>query len=226
MMALERPGGSGDGGEFADRVELDGVQGDFELPDLSGHFRWSQDWGHVQAAGILRQIQWSDNNNDAYNLGGSDTGWGINLSGNLKIGPHVLRGSVVYGEGIQNYMNDATIDIGVVKNFSNPVKPIYGEAIPMWGIVAFLDLNWSDEWTSTIGYSMLDTDPTDGQSASSFERGQYALGNIMYHPTPSVFYALELQWGDRDNFSDGFSSNDTRIQFSAKYNFSKSFGAN
>jgi hypothetical protein len=123
-------------------------------------------------------------------------------------------------------MNDATIDIGVVENFSNPVKPIYGEAIPMLGIVAFLDLNWSDEWTSTIGYSMLDSDPTNGQSPSSFEKGQYALGNIMYHPNPNVFYALELQWGQRDNFSDGFSSDDTRIQFSAKYNFSKSFGGN
>lgn len=73
---------------------------------------------------------------------------------------------------------------------------------------------------------MLDNDPTDGQSSSSFEKGQYALANILYHPTPGVFYGVEVQWGQRDNFSDGFSSNDTRIQVSAKYNFSKSFGDN
>ena len=224
MISLEKPGGSGDGGRFADRVELEGVSSDFELPDLSAHYRYSQDWGHVQVAGILRQIEWNDLNDDAYDLSGSDTGWGINLSANYRIGPHVLRGSVVYGEGIQNYMNDATVDIGVVENFTDPVRPIYGEAIPMLGIVAFLDLNWSEQWTSTIGYSMLDNDPTDGQSPASFEKGQYALANILYHPTPSVFYGVELQWGQRDNFSDGFSSNDTRIQFSAKYNFSKSFG--
>jgi len=226
MMSLEKPGGSGDGGRFADRVELEGVSSDFELPDLSAHYRYSQDWGHVQVAGILRQIKWNDLNEDAYDLGGSDTGWGINLSGNYKIGPHVLRGSVVYGEGIQNYMNDATVDIGVVENFSDPVRPIYGEAIPMWGIVAFLDLNWSEQWTSSIGYSLLDNDPTDGQSPGSFKKGQYALANILYHPTPSVFYGVELQWGQRNNFSDGFSSSDTRIQFSAKYSFSKSFGDN
>jgi len=225
-MSLERPGASGDGGKFSDRVELDGVNGDFELPDLSGHFRWAQDWGHVQVAGILRDISWTDNNDDGIDLSGDDLGWGINVSGNYKIGPHVLRGSMVYGEGVQNYMNDATVDIGVVENFSDPVRPIYGEAIPMLGIVAFLDLNWSEQWTSTIGYSMLDNDLPDGQSPSSYEKGQYALTNILYHPIPNVFYGLELQWADRSNFTDGFSSDDIRLQFSAKYNFGGSFKVN
>ena len=214
-IALERPGASGDGGRFADRVELQDVRGDFELPDLAAHYRWADDWGHVQAAGILRRIKWNDLNDDDYDLGGSDTGWGVNLSGHYNIGRHILRGSVVFGEGIQNYMNDATVDIGVVENFSDPVKPIYGEAIPMLGIVAFLDLNWSEQWTSTVGYSMLDTDPTGGQSASSYEKGQYALANILYHPHPNLFYGVELQWGKRNNFADGFSSDDVLLQFSA-----------
>ena len=56
-VSLERPGGSGDGGRFADRVELEGVQSDFELPDLAAHFRWVQDWGHLQFAGIVRRIE-------------------------------------------------------------------------------------------------------------------------------------------------------------------------
>ena len=34
---------------------------------------------------------------------------------------------------------------------------------------------------------------------------------------------VELQWGDRENFTDGFSSDDFRVQFSFKYNFSKTF---
>jgi hypothetical protein len=225
-FALERPGASGDGGKFEDRVELSGITSDFDLPDLTGHYRWAQDWGHVQVAGILRQIEWNDNLADQYDLSGSESGWGINLSTNYKVGRHVFRGSVVYGEGIQNYMNDATVDIGVVENFSNPTKPIYGEAIPMLGLVAFMDLNWSDQWTSTIGYSMLDNDLPNGQSASSYEKGQYALANIQYHPVPNVMYGMELQWGERANFTDGFKSDDTRLQFSARYNFGKTFGGN
>ena len=225
-ISIERPGASGDGGKFADRVELEGVTGDFELPDLAAHYRWSQDWGHIQAAGILRKIKWNDLNDDEFDLSGSETGWGINLSGNYRIGPHVLRGSVIYGEGIQNYMNDASVDIGVVENFTDPVRPIYGETIPLLGIVAFLDLNWSDEWTSTIGYSMQDNDLPDGQSPSSFEKGQYALANILWHPVPEFFVGPEIQWAKRSNFTDGFTSDDLRVQVSAKWNFSKSFGAN
>ena len=225
-ISIERPGASGDGGKFADRVELEGVKGDFELPDLAAHYRWARDWGHIQLAGILRSIEWNDLNDDEFDLSGSETGWGFNLSGNYRIGPHVLRGSVVYGEGIQNYLNDPSVDIGIVENFGDPVRPIYGETIPLLGIVAFLDLNWSDEWTSTIGYSMQDNDLPNGQSPSSFEKGQYALANILWHPVPEFFVGPEIQWAKRDNFSDGFSSDDLRIQVSAKWNFSKSIGAN
>ena len=34
----------------------------------------------------------------------------------------------------------------------------------------------------------------------------------------------EFQWGQRDNFSDGFAVDDYRIQFSFKYNFSFMLG--
>ena len=224
-ISLEKPGASGDEGEFADRVELEDIKGDFELPDLAGHFRLARDWGHVQVAGILRQIKWVDLNDDGIDLSGDELGWGINLSGNYKLGRHVFRGSVVYGEGIQNYMNDATVDIGVVET-TDPARPLTGETIPMLGIVAFLDLNWSEKWTSTIGYSILDMDLPNGQSPSAFEKGQYALTNLIYHPVPQVLYGVELQWAQRDNFSDGFSSDDVRVQFSAKYNFSLSLGGN
>ncbi len=226
MVALERPGASGDQGKYDENPGLDGVQGHFPLPDLSAHYRYQQDWGHVQVAGILRKIEWKDLNDDPYNLSGSATGWGINLSTNINLGPHVFRGSVVYGDGIQNYMNDATSDIGIKDNFQNPLKPVVGTALPVLGIVAFLDLNWSEQWTSTVGYSLLDMNNSNGQSPDAFNKGQYALANILYHPVPNVFFGPELQWARRDNYLDGFSSDDFRIQFSAKYSFGKSFGGN
>jgi hypothetical protein len=223
-IALERPGASADQGVYEDRVELQGVTARFPLPDVSAQFRWAKGWGHVQVAGILRQMKWDDNNDDQYDLTGDDTGWGINLSTNLKVRKHVFRGQVAFGEGVQNYWNDAPVDIGIRNNFSNPVTPIVGEALPILGIVAFVDLNWSDEWTSTVGYSLVDIDNTDGQTPAAFKKGQYALANILYHPTPDVFLGPEIQWGKRENFRDGFTSDDLRIQFSAKYNFKMSFG--
>jgi hypothetical protein len=226
MMALERPGASGDQGKYDENPGLEGVRGRFPLPDLSAHFRYQQDWGHVQVAGILRKIEWEDLNDDQYDLSGSATGWGINLSTNLNLGRHVFRGSLLYGEGVQNYMNDATVDIGIRDNFQNPLKPVVGTALPVLGIVAFLDLNWNERWSSTVGYSLLDMDNSDGQSPDAFNKGQYALANILYHPTTSMLMGPELQWAKRDNYLDGFSSDDFRIQFSMKYSFSKTFGGN
>jgi hypothetical protein len=131
---------------------------------------------------------------------------------------------VVFGEGIQNYMNDAPVDVGIQNNFSNPVTPVVGKALPLVGIVAFLDLNWYAKWTSTVGYSMLDIDNSNAQSPSAFKKGQYALANLLYYPAKNVFLGPEIQWGKRENFSDGFTSDDFRIQFSAKYNFNLSLG--
>ena len=121
-------------------------------------------------------------------------------------------------------MNDAPVDVGIENNLGNSRTPIVGKALPLLGIVAFLDLNWNANWTSTVGYSMIDIDNSDGQSDDAFKRGQYALANLLYYPTPSVFLGPEIQWGKRENFRDGFTSDDFRIQFSAKYNFKLSLG--
>ena len=89
----------------------------------------------------------------------------------------------------------------------------------MLGIVSFLDHEWSQKFTSSIGYSMVNIDNSDGQTPSAFHRGQYALANLLYHPVKSVMMGGELQWGRRANDSDGFKYNDYRIQFSFKYSF-------
>lgn len=223
-VSLERPGASGDEGRFADRVELDDIQGDFEVPDIAAHFRWVDDWGHVQVAGILRKIKWNDLNDDQFDLSGDETGWGINLSTNVKFGPHVLRASIVHGEGIQNYMNDAAADIGVVTNFTNPVRPILGKTIPLTAVTAFFDINWSEEWTSTVGFSIQDNDLPNGQSDDAFQTGTYALANLLWHPIPNVMVGTELQYAERENFLDNFTSDDFRVQFSAKWSFQAVIG--
>ena len=56
-VALERPGASGDQGVYADRVELEGIRARFPLPDFSGAYKYTQDWGYVRAAGMLRPHQ-------------------------------------------------------------------------------------------------------------------------------------------------------------------------
>jgi nucleoside-specific outer membrane channel protein Tsx len=121
-------------------------------------------------------------------------------------------------------MNDSPVDIGIVNNLSNPVTPILGKPIPIVGIVAFLDHTWNEKFSTAIGYSMQDNDNTEAQNADAFHVGHYALGNLLYYPAPNVMVGGELQWGRRENFSDGFHSDGFKLQFSFKYNFSYKLG--
>jgi hypothetical protein len=223
-LALERPGASADGGVYADRIELQDVRGRFPLPDLSAEYRRAAPWGYVELAGILRWIEWEDQGTDAFDLSGDALGWGLNLSSNLKFGTgNVARLQLVYGEGVQNYMNDAPADIGIENNPGNATAPVKGVALPVLGVVAFLDHNWNDRFSTAIGYSMVDIDNSPQQAPSAYKKGQYALGNLLYYPVKNVMMGAELQWGTRENFSDGWDTEDYRIQFSFKYNFSKVF---
>jgi hypothetical protein len=194
------------------------------MPDISSHLRIADTWGHVQIGAIFRKMKWDDTLNDQFNLDGDAIGWGINASSNIKFAKDVVRLQVVFGEGIQNYLNDAPADVGIVNDPSNPATPIRGKAIPMIGTVAFLDHTWNDKFTSTIGYSRLDIDNTDGQAPDAFRLGQYALTNVLYAPAAGVILGPEFQWGQRQNNSDGWTANDYRVQFSFKYNFSAEVG--
>ena len=136
----------------------------------------------------------------------------------------MIRLQLVFGEGIQNYMNDSPVDIGIVSNLGNPVTPILGKPIPIVGLVAFLDHTWNEKFSSTVGYSWQDNDNTDGQTPDAFKIGHYALGNLLYYPVPNVMVGGEFQWGRRENFSDGFQSDGVKLQFSFKYNFSWKLG--
>ena len=225
VLAVERPGASGDQGIYANRLELQNIKPRFPLPDFSGAYKFTEKWGYVRAAGMLRVIKWDDVLDDQFDLSGDATGWGLNLSSNVKAGASdTIRLQVVFGEGIQNYMNDAPVDIGIVNNFQNPVTPITGEPLPIVGIVAFLDHTWNERFTSSVGYSRTDIDNTEGQAADAYKAGQYALGNLLYTPVPNVMVGGELQWGRRENFSDGFHSDGFKLQFSFKYNFSYKVG--
>src|SRR5262249_12486757 len=154
------------------------------------------------------------------------TGWGASLSSNIKWRDNldVIRLQVNYGEGIENYFNDAPVDVGVCRNFNNPRTPVCGEALPIFGAVAFLDHGWNSRWTTSIGWSMVNITNSDLQVAEAYHNGQYGTLNLLYTPVRNVMIGGELQFGRRVNFADDFSFNDYRAQFSFKYSFDKIIG--
>ncbi|GIK61158.1 MAG: hypothetical protein HND39_01695 [Ignavibacteriota bacterium] len=230
-FALERPGASADGGVYSEILQQQNIDAQFPVPDFSAEYRSAHDWGYVELAGIVRYMKWKDQGADSIDLSGDAIGWGLNLSSNIKITQNdIARLSVLYGAGVQNYMNDATVDVGI-ETTNDPEKPVKGVAIPLLGVVAFLEHNWSDKFATAIGYSMLSMDNTNGQSYGAFKMGNYAIGNLIYYPVENVMMVAELQYGNRDNFNNLEAGQEypeeylktsdiLKLQFSFKYNFS------
>ena len=220
-VAIENPGASGDAGRLANRVELSNVVGRFPAPDFTGHYRMGRGWGYIQVGGALRYLAWDDRIEDQFDLSGHVWGWGISLSSNVKpTSNDVLRLQVIYGKGVENYFNDAPIDVGAETNPGNPRTPITGEALQDVGLSAYLDHAWNSRWSSAVGYALVNIKNSDLQLPAAFHEGQYASANLLWTPVTNVMMGGEFQWAHRENFSDGFESSDRRLQFSFKYSFS------
>lgn len=223
-FALERPGASADQGQYGTLIQSVGISPRLSVPDFSAEYRRATRFGYVELAGILRSASWEDQN-DSLDLDGNALCYGVNLTSNIKYGDKgsTVRFGLVYGAGIQNYMNDATSDIGVRAVEGNAKKPIEGYALPMIGGSLFVDHFWSPKASTTIGGSFIDIDLDDSSDSSSFKMGRYALANIMFYPVPDVMWGVEVQYGGRDNFKDDWSYDAVRVQASFKYNFGNSF---
>jgi hypothetical protein len=225
-VALEHPGASGDAGLYADRVQISNIKPRFPWPDLSSGFRLGTKWGYVKVAGIVRDIYWEQIPTDTFDLSGHVTAWGGSLSSNIKFHKalDVIRLQVVYGKGIQNYFNDAPVDVGAKRDFGNLRTPLAGVPLPIFGAVTYADLTWSEHFASSIGWSMVNITNSDAQLPSAFHNGQYASANFLWTPVKNVLMGVELQYGGRKNFSDDFHFDDYRLEVSFRYSFSKTLG--
>lgn len=228
-VAVEKPGNDIDAGNIR-RVSPElgaNIQGTEELPDLTAHVRYGADWGHFQLAGILRKVGFETIGTPDNRPKNSKMGWGVNASANVKtFGKDVLHLSAVYGEGIASYMNDGGTDLGPKVRVGSPVVPggppvvtLRGDVVPLLGLVAYYDHYWNDEFSSSIGWSMVDVDNTSFQEPTAFNRAQYASANLLWTPDTRILIGGEFLWGQLKDFS-GNKGDDLRLQFSFKYNFS------
>lgn len=227
-VAIENPSNDIDSGQFREVADFPGAQGDQEWPDLTAQFRMTRDWGHAQIAGILRWVGTEViGDTGGGDLGviydDDDTGWGINLTTVINVFERdAIRAGYVFGEGIASYMNDGGMDAGPDQGLL-PDGSLPGgthiDAVELTGLSLYYDHWWNDQWSSSAGYSYTEVDNTVGQLDDTYEKGQYASANLLYYPVENVLVGAELIWGQLD-VKDGRDNDDTRLQFSFKYNFS------
>ena len=219
-IALEKPSNDIDVGVVR---ELDpalgsNIQNDEKWPDLTAQYYYSSGWGHVQLAGIARDVGF-DTRGTLNNQPKNDRlGWGVNLSGHIALfEKDKLIGSGVYGQGIATYMNDGGVDLAP-GGTPQAVKP---QAVPLTGVMGYYDHYWNDQLSTSLGYSLTQVANTTFQQASAFKRGEYASINLLYTPTAKILIGGEMLWGKRTDFG-GQHGDDVRFQFTVKYDFGAS----
>jgi hypothetical protein len=225
-VAIEKPGNDIDAGQIREFDPALGaaIRNDEKIPDFTAHYRYNGDWGHVQLAGILRRVGYETLDTANYVPKGHQTGWGVNLTSNLKVfSKDVIHLGGVYGKGIASYMNDGGTDLGpagqVVIQPDGSLAGLSAQVVPLYGLTAYYDHYWSDTLSSSIGWSQTKVDNLTFQSADAFNFGQYASVNLLWTPAKRIMMGAEFLWGKRkDNY--GAEGDDTRLQLSFKYAFS------
>ncbi|HEY2753291.1 DcaP family trimeric outer membrane transporter [Phenylobacterium sp.] len=232
-IALEKPSNDVDAGQIREfDPELgNSIQGHEDYPDLTGHWRYSDDWGHIQLGAILRQVGFDSAGTPDNEPKGHKTGWGVNLTGNIKTwNKDTLHLGVVYGEGIATYMNDGGVDLGP-KGAPIVTQPIGGgpvviqagtlapDVVPLLGLLIYYDHYWTDKFSTSLGWSETKVDNLSFQAPNAFQSGQYASINLLWAPDKRILMGAEYIWGRREDHN-GQSGQDNRIQASFKYSFS------
>ena len=226
-IGIEEPSNDVDTGQIREfDPELgDQIQSNEEVPNLVAHWRTKGDWGHVQVAGILRSLGYDTKGTPKNEPKGDELGWGVNLSGTVNTwGKDKILWQYVYGHGIASYMNDGGMDLAPKGRLPTATDPgnASAEAIPLTGIVAYYDHYWNEEFSTSFGYSTTFVDNSNLQTPDTYKSGQYASVNLLYYPVTNVMIGGEVIWGDLE-FKDGSTQDDTRFQFSIKYNWGKTF---
>lgn len=222
--ALEKPGNDIDPGNIRtlDPELGSSIQNDEKLPDLTGQYRYTGDWGHVQLAGIVRRVGFETLGTVDNQPKNHKTGWGVNLSSNIKVfSKDVIHLAAVYGEGIASYMNDGGTDLGPRGQLQpdGTIAGLRAGAVPTLGLVAYYDHYWNDVLSTSIGWSQHRQYNLSFQAPEAFASGQYASVNLLWTPHKRILMGGEFLWGQRKD-NDGSKGDDSRLQFSFKYAFS------
>ena len=187
------------------------------LPDLAGHVRWNQDWGHLQLGAVVRYLEFDPNTGGREN----GLGYGLNLSGSyktIKLNEKQFDSilfQIAGGNGIARYIND-TGGLGLDGVIVAPGDDL--QALNAVAAMLAYQHWWSAKWGSTFGYSFVMLDDEAGQAGTDYQSGQYAVVNLRYYPTDRVMLGGEVLYGVREDV-DGSTGDDLRLQFSAQYKF-------
>lgn len=196
-----------------------------ELPDFTASYTYSDDFGYIKSAMILRKLGYEAT---ASKTKDTTLGWGLNISGNVSITTDdSVQFQLAHGEGIGRYINDTCcsyysdeadgtggtggIDGGLDANGDLT-------AIPVTAGFIYYNKHWNKKWSSAIGYSFLSVDNLATQKDKALKNSTYTSTNLIWYPTSQVKAGIEILYGDVQSNS-GLTADDYRVQMSVGFKY-------
>ena len=185
------------------------VSDDGAMPDFVMRYNKKDSWGHVGVAGIVRNLKL---NNGVVN--DSVLGWGISLSGKLKVGEKDdFRFMATGGKGLGRYLGLNTAN-GAVINASGELEAIGSYA----GFISYRHF-WNEEFRSNLTLSGFKADNAVTLTGTGVTKDVYSVHvNLLYSPVPKITFGGEYMYAKR-TIESGLNGDMHRIQMSAKYAF-------
>jgi len=211
------------------QVSVTGGTGVNLVPDLiAREFFQSSKGGHVQVAGVLRQIRAQTT------TGQVSTTWGAggSVSGVVIVPVKKLTDRVLYqvnaGKGIARYINDLNPnDLSTTSGLDAVFDTTSGElrALPVLGWYVGYEHSWK-EWKqlqtmnlrSTILWSLVTADNFDFMPPDSYKRTNRFALNLVFSPSSRVDAGIEYIYGVREN-KDGQSAHANQFQIVGLFRF-------
>lgn len=188
-----------------------------ELPDFTASYTYSDGFGYIKSAVIIRKLGYETATTKDTTLG-----WGLNISGNISLTPDdSVQFQLAHGQGIGRYINDTCCSY-----YSDETGGIDGgldangnlTAIPVTAGFLYYNKQWNKKWSSAIGYSYLSVDNLVTQRDKALKNSTYTSTNLIWYPTNQVKAGVEVLYGDVQSNS-GLEADNYRIQLSLGFKY-------
>ena len=182
------------------------------LPDVAARLKYRGKLGHIQVAGMYRELSyWASNT--GFEIGQGKTfyknGYGVSVSGTLRpFKGLTLSGQAIYGKGIGTYIQDLTyLSVNLLQEDALTSEG-YTVLTPTPAYGGYLGASYSitDRLEASALYGLCYLDKKDDQyAANSFKRSRYATVSLFYFVSRSCLAGFEYATGKKQVYTTSAS---------------------